>query len=145
MRDAGFKRAPHSPHAWRYGSRERIVDLEVAAIATSRADAIDPRGPFSVAFEHARTATIEGIRVTVPRIEDYVILKVLAAAADRRRLMRDIADIQQAFAAYPERKHPSLSIAALRGRLRDLYAVRGTRLNDLVALLRQARRLVEPA
>jgi hypothetical protein len=80
----------------------------------------------------------------VPRIEDYVILKLLAAVADRRRLTRDLTDVQYALVAFPEQKHPSLSIAALRARLRDLYGVRGQRLNEVVALLREVRRLVEP-
>jgi hypothetical protein len=36
-----------------------------------------------------------------------------------------------------------LSISALRGRLRDLYGVRGQQLNELVALLRETRRLLK--
>jgi len=143
MRKAGFTPAPHSPHAWRYAARGRTVDLEIAAVASSRPDASEPRGPFSVAYEHARTGKIEGVTVPVPRIEDYVILKLLAAVADRRRLTRDLADVQSALAAFPESAHPSLSIPALRARLRDLYGMRGSRLNELVALLRETRRLLK--
>ena len=143
MRKAGFTQAPHSPHTWRYAARGRAVDLEIAAVASSRADASEPRGPFSVAYEHARTAKIEGVTVPVPRIEDYVILKLLAAVADRRRLTRDLADVQHTLAAFPEHEHRWLSISALRGRLRDLYGVRGQRLNELVALLRETRRLLK--
>jgi predicted nucleotidyltransferase len=140
MRKAGFTRAPHSLHAWRYGARGRTVDLEIAAVVSSRADASEPHGPFSVAFEHARPARIEGVTVPVPQIEDYVVLKLLAAVADRRRLTRDLTDVQYALTAFPEAVHPSLSIPALRGRLRDLYGVRGRQLNELVALLRETRR-----
>lgn len=145
MRQAGFTHAPRSPHAWRYTTRGRSVDLEVAAVASLRERAGEPHGPFSVAFAHAQTATIEGIKVTVPRVEDYVILKLLAAAADRRRLTRDLTDVQYALAAFPEQQHPALSVAALRGRLRDLYGVQGRRLTELVALLREMRRLVKPS
>lgn len=144
MRKAGFARVPRSLHAWRYIARGRTVDLEIAAIASSQARAGEPRGPFSVAYEHAQTTKIEGVRVPVPRIEDYVILKLLAAVADRRRLSRDLTDVQYALVAFPEQEHPSLSIPALRARLRDLYGVRGQRLNEVIALLREARRLVEP-
>ena len=143
MRKAGFARVPRSSHAWRYAVGGHTVDLEIAAVASSAGDAGEPRGPFSVAYEHAQTAKIEGVTVHVPRIEDYVILKLLAAAADRRRLMRDLADVQYVLTAFPEQAHPSLSIPALRGRLRDLYVVRGARLNGLVALLRETRRLLK--
>jgi len=78
MREAGFRRVPGARHAWRYRVGGRNVDLEVAAVASSA----EAAGPFSVAFQHARTAVIEGTEVPVPRIEDYVILKLLAAAAD---------------------------------------------------------------
>ncbi len=144
MRKAGFTRVLHSPHAWRYAARGRTVDLEIAAVASLHARAGEPRGPFSVALEQACTTTIEGVKVAVPRVEDYVILKLLAAAADRRRMTRDLADVQDTLAAFPEREHPPLSIPALRGRLRDLYGVRGRQLNELVALLREVRRLVKP-
>jgi len=128
----------------RYAARGRTVDLEVAAVASLQARG-EPRGPFSVAFEQARSATIEGVKVTVPRVEDYVILKLLAAAADQRRMTRDLADVQDTLAAFPEREHPPLSIPALRARLRNLYGVRGRQLTELVALLREVRRLVKPA
>ena len=143
MRKAGFTRAPHLPHAWRYAARGLTVDLEIAAVASLHARAGEPRGPFSVALSQARTATVEGVKVTVPRVEDYVILKLLAAAADRRRMTRDLADVQATLAAFPEREHPSLSIPALRGRLRDLYGFRGRQLTELVALLREVRRLIK--
>jgi hypothetical protein len=144
MRKAGFMRVPHSSQAWRYTVRDRTVDLEIAAVASSRARSGDARGPFSVAFEHARTARIEGVSVLVPQIEDYVILKLLAAASDRRRLTRDLADVQRTLAAFPEQEYPALSIPALRGRLRDIYGMRGQQLSGLVALLREVRRLGRP-
>ena len=134
MHQAGFRRVAGSPHAWRLGSTGHVVDVEVAAVASST----DAAGPFSVAFQNAQTARIEGIEVTVPRIEDYVILKLLAAAADRRRMARDLADIQYAFEAFPQSAH--LSLVALRARLRDLYGIGGQRLKDLVAMLRQVPR-----
>jgi len=136
MRAAGFAPVPRSPHAWRYCAGGRTVDLEIAALASST----DPAGPFSVAFAQAETATIEGMRVTVPRIEDYVILKLLAAASDRRRRARDLADVQYALEAFPARRRTSLSVAGIRARLRDLYEVQGQRLKDLVALFRQVPR-----
>jgi hypothetical protein len=143
MRKAGFNRTAHSPHAWRYATRGRSVDLEVAAVASEQPGAGAIQGPFSVAFKHAQVRTIEGFKVTVPRVEDYVILKLLAASADRRRLTRDLADVQYALTAFPERRHPALAIAALRARLRDLYGMRGRELNELVALLRKVRQLIE--
>ena len=135
MRAAGFRREPGSAHAWQYHSGDRVIDLEVAAVASSTEQA----GPFSVAVQHAVTATIEGIRVPVPRLEDYVILKLLAAA-DRRRRARDLADVQFALQASATGSRGALSIAALRARLRELYGVRGQQLKDLVALLRQVHR-----
>ena len=75
-----------------------------------------------------------------PRIEDYVVLKLLAAAANRRRRARDLADVQGALEAFPERAATSLSIAGVRARLRDVYAVQGQRLKTLVALFRQVPR-----
>jgi hypothetical protein len=143
MRKAGFTRAPRSPQAWRYVARGRTVDLEIAAVASSESSAGEPRGPFSVAYEHARTAKIEGVTVLVPRIEDYVILKLLSAVADPGRLTRDLADVQDALAAFPETGRPLLSIPALRGRLRDLYGVRGRRLSELATLLRETRGLLK--
>ena len=143
MQQARFTRVPRSPHAWRYAARGRTVDLEIAAVASSQTSAAEPRGPFSVAYAHARSAKIEGVTVPVPQIEDYIILKLLSAVADRRRLTRDLADVQSALAAFPEAAHPSLSIPNLRRRLRDLYGMRGQRLNELVALLRETRRLLK--
>ena len=121
MRQAGFRPVAGSPHAWRHTSSGRVVDVEVAAVASST----EPAGPFSIAFQNASTARIEGTTVAVPRLEDYVILKLLAAMADRRRTARDLADIQYAFEAFPE--DAALSVAALRARLRDVYGVRGQR------------------
>ena len=136
MREAGFRRVPGPRHAWRYRVGDRAVDLEVAAVASSA----EAAGPFSVAFRHARTAVIEGTEVPVPRIEDYVILKLLAAAADRRRRARDLADVQYVFEAFRAEAANVLSIPRLRARLRDLYGVSGARLKELVALLRQVPR-----
>jgi len=136
MRAEGFAPVPGSPHAWRYRHRGRTVDLEIAAIASSTA----AQGPFSVAFQQARTARIEGVRVRVPTVEDWVILKLLAAAADARRRARDLADVQWTLQAYPERVATTLSVAAIRGRLRRLYGLAGERLRDVVALLRAVPR-----
>lgn len=130
MREAGFQRATRSAHAWRHRKSGRVVDVEVAAVASSTESA----GPFSIAVQHAETTKIEGVKVTVPRVEDYVILKLLAAAADRRRTARDLADIQYALEAFPDRA--SLSVAAVRARLRDTYGITGSRLKDLIGLLR---------
>jgi predicted nucleotidyltransferase len=136
MEAAGFTPVPRSQHAWRYRAGARTVDLEIAAVASSS----EPSGPFSIAFAQAETATIEGTRVTVPRVEDYVILKLLAASSDRRRHARDLADVQYTLEAFPARARTTLSVAAVRARLRDLYALRGQRLKDLVALFRQVPR-----
>jgi predicted nucleotidyltransferase len=136
MKAAGFSRVSGSPHAWRYRAGDRTVDVEVAALASST----EPAGPFSVAFQHAERRRIEGLRAAVPRVDDYVILKLFAAAADRRRLARDLADVQHVLEAFPERAVTELSIPAVRARLRDLYGVRGERLKDMLALLRQVPR-----
>jgi len=40
--------------------------LEVAATASST----KPAGPFSIAFRHATTAVVEGVKVAVPSLED---------------------------------------------------------------------------
>lgn len=137
MRAAGFTRVPGSPYAWRYSARGRPVELQVAAVASSDEP---PAGPFSVALRQAQTATIEGIKVAVPRIEDYVVLKLLAAVADRRRRARDFADVLDALEAFPDLAGGTLSIPALRARLRDVYGIGGQQLKELVALLRQVRR-----
>jgi len=136
MAAEGFTRVAGSPHAWRYTSEGRTVDVEIAAVASSS----EPAGPFSAAFKHGETRLVEGLRVSVPRIEDYVVLKLLAAAANRRRRARDLADVQGALEAFPERAATSLSIAGVRARLRDVYAVQGQRLKTLVALFRQVPR-----
>lgn len=134
MLDAGFSRVPGSRHAWQYETDGRTVQLEIAAVASSK----ETGGPFSVALQHAERVTIEGLKVTVPQIEDYVILKLLAAAADRRRRARDLADVQYALDAFPERE--GLSVAAVRARLRDLYGKRAAELKELVALYRAVPR-----
>ena len=136
MAAEGFTRVAESPHTWRYSPAGRTVDVEIAAVASSS----EPAGPFSVAFKHGETRLVEGLRVSVPRIEDYVVLKLLAAAANRRRRARDLADVQGALEAFPERAATSLSIAGVRARLRDVYAVQGQRLKTLVALFRQVPR-----
>jgi predicted nucleotidyltransferase len=134
MRAAGFTRLSPSGHAWCYASRDRRVELQVAATASST----EAAGPFSIAFQHAETRVIEGVRVTVPRLDDYVILKLFAASAEARRRARDLTDIQFALDAYA--KDPLLTVPALRARLRDLYGVGGRKLKEMVELLRQARR-----
>jgi len=138
MRAAGFTRVPGSPHAWRYAAGDRTVDLEIAAVASSAETA----GPFSVAFQHAQTMTIERVKVAVPRIEDYVILKLLAAADNLRRRSRDLTDVQYALEAFPQRARGVLSVAGVRARLRDGYGVTGSRLKELVALFREVRRRI---
>src|SRR5262249_31539172 len=57
-----------------------------------------------------------------------------------RRRARDLADVQWALEAYPDRVATSLSVAAIRGRLRRLYRIWGRRLRDVVALLRAGPR-----
>ncbi len=114
----------------------RAVELQVAAVASSA----EAAGPFSVAFRESETATIEGVKVTVPKVEDYVVLKLLAAAADHRRRSRDLADVQYALEAYPDRARSTLSVPAVRARLRDLYGISGERLEELVTLLRAVPR-----
>src|SRR5262245_53113775 len=42
MRQAGFRPVSGSPHAWRHASSGRVVDVEVAAVASST----EPAGPF---------------------------------------------------------------------------------------------------
>src|SRR6266852_1034109 len=69
LRAAGFVPVPGARDAWRYTTRGRIVDLEVAAAASSRTAG----GQFSIAFQQAERTGIAGIKVAVPRIEDYVI------------------------------------------------------------------------
>jgi hypothetical protein len=137
MQAAGFAPVQGSPHAWRYTKSGRTVDLEIAAVALSGRTA---PGPFGIAFQHAETRRIEGINAAVPRIEDYVILKLFAAAADLRRRARDLADVQYVIEAFPEQEHRNLSVAAIRGRLRDVYGIRAEQLKDLTALFRQLRR-----
>ena len=135
MRSAGFVPGP-SPHTWRYMTEGQHVELQVAAIASST----DSSGPFSIAYRDATRRTIEGIRVAVPRVEDYVILKLIAAQADSRRRARDRLDIQHTLGAFPDQADGILSVAALRARLRDVYRVQGDRLKQLTALVRLARR-----
>jgi hypothetical protein len=65
-----------------------------------------------------------------------VILKLLAAADDARRRNRDLVDVQDAVAAYPDLAATTLSVAGLRARLRDAYGIKGDRLKDLVTLFR---------
>jgi predicted nucleotidyltransferase len=136
MQAAGFRRVRGARYAWRFDARGRSVDVEIAALASSTA----PEGPFSIAYQHAESATIEGITVSVPRIDDYVVLKLIAAAADRRRRARDLADVQAALEAFADHSGVDLSVPAIRARLRDVYRVDAARLRDLVALLRQVPR-----
>ena len=81
-----------------------------------------------MAFPHAQTTAIEGVKVAVPRIEDYVVLKLLAAAADLRRRSRDLADVQYAIEAFPDHAGGILSVAGVRARLRDQYGITGAQL-----------------
>ena len=136
MAAAGFTRVPRAPYVWRYDAEGRTVDLEIAAVASST----EPAGPFSVAFQHAETAVVEGIEVALPCIEDFVILKLLAAAADRRRRARDLADAQSALEAFAGRAGARLSMPAVRARLRDLYALQGQRLKDVMAMFQLVTR-----
>src|SRR6266478_6822478 len=136
MAAAGFTRVPRAPYVWRYDAGGRTVDLEIAGVASST----EPEGPFSVAFHHADTRVVEGIEVTMPRIEDFVILKLLAAAADRRRRARDLADVQSALEAFAARAGSRLSVPAVRARLRDLYALQGQRLKDVMGMFRLVAR-----
>jgi hypothetical protein len=69
-----------------------------------------------------------------------VVLKLIAARADRRRQARDLLDVQFALEAYPELSKTTLAIPAIRSRLRELYGIRGENLRDLLALFRQASR-----
>jgi predicted nucleotidyltransferase len=137
MARAGFRPVAGSKHAWQYHVRSHPdVDLEVAALASST----EVAGPFSVAYQHSRTIRIEGVTVRVPRLEDFVILKLLAAAAEIRRRSRDLADIQYALEAFPDEAADGvLSVARLRARMRDLYGIGGEGLKELVSLLRQVR------
>ena len=78
--------------------------------------------------------------MTVPRIQDFVILKLLAAVADRRRRARDLADVQSALETFAGRAGARLSVPAVRARLRDLYALQGPRLKDVMAMFRLVAR-----
>jgi predicted nucleotidyltransferase len=138
MARAGFRPVAGSKHAWHYRVRgQPRVDLEVAALASSTETA----GPFSIAYQHSRTARIEGVTVRVPRLDDFVILKLLAASAEVRRRSRDLTDVQHALEAFPkEAAEGALSVARLRARMRDVYCIHGERLKEIVSLLRQTRR-----
>ena len=138
MLRAGFRAVPGSRHVWRYRTLgSSSVDLEVAAIASST----EAAGPFSIAYQHGRRARIEGVTVRIPQIDDFVILKLLAAAAHIRCHHRDLADVHAALAADPDAANiGALSVPRLRARLRELYRIGGSQLMDLVALLRLARR-----
>lgn len=136
MRAVGFERIGNRRHAWRYRLRDgRSVELQVAAAASST----EPRGPFSVAWRAARARTIEGARVMVPRLEDWVALKLIAALADPRRRMRDLLDVRWAVEGATGSQRRALSIPTLRARLRDAYGLSPVALRDAVALLRRAR------
>jgi predicted nucleotidyltransferase len=134
MREAGFVPITGAPHAWRYARGRRAVEVQIAAVGSSTAVA----GPFSVAFQHAERRSIEGQAVVVPRLEDYVILKLIAARADVRRRNRDLADVQSALEV--GRDNPALTIPALRARMRDVYRLEATQVRALVTLLRQVPR-----
>jgi hypothetical protein len=91
-------------------------------------------------LKEAVSRKIEGCEVLTPRLEDYVILKLLAAHSDVRRRNRDLADVQSTFFAYPDLCSTTLSIPSLRSRLRDLYGIEDGKLRSLTALLRQVPR-----
>lgn len=136
MRAAGFERVGGRRHAWRYRLRDgRSVELQVAAVASST----ELRGPFSVAWRAARARTIEGVRVMVPRLEDWVALKLIAALADPRRRMRDLLDVRWAIEGAAGGQRRALSVPAVRARLRDAYGLAPGALADAVTLLRRAR------
>ena len=140
MARAGFRPVPGSKHAWQHhGRNQPRVDLEVAALASST----DVTGPFSIAYQHGRNVRIEGVTVRVPRLDDFVILKLLAASAEVRRRSRDLTDVQYTLEAYPEEaSHGTLSVVQLRARMRDVYRFAGEQLKELVALLRLVRRSI---
>ena len=114
----------------------RRARLEIAAVASSST----PAGPFSVAFADAESRKIEGVKVTVPRVEDYVILELLAALADRRRRARDLSDVQWGLERYADRIRTTLSIPRIRARLRDRYGSVDRRLAEIVAVYRSVPR-----
>ena len=138
MARAGFRPVAGSKHAFRYRARGQPgVDLEVAALASSN----EAAGPFSIAYQHSRKARIEGVVVRVPRLDDFVVLKLLAASAEIRRRSRDLTDVQYTLEAFPdEAAGGALTVARLRARMRDVFGIGGERLKELVTLLRQARR-----
>jgi hypothetical protein len=78
------------------------------------------------------------VKVAVPALEDYVVLKLLAAESNARRRGRDLLDIQYVLAAYPF--DARLTIPAVRARLRDEYGETSERLKRLTALFRGVAR-----
>lgn len=131
MKAAGFARKGGSTHAWERRVGSHVVLVEIAAIATPKGDA----GPFSVAYRQAKLATVDGVRVRVPRIEDYIVLKLIAADAEQRRFTRDLTDVRDALESTAG---SAVSISSLRARMRDLYGFPRDKLNRLVAILRLA-------
>lgn len=134
MAAARFVPVPGTRHAWRWAARDgTTVEVQVAAVASSAT----ARGPFSIAWQDAERRTIEGMRgVAVPRLDDWVILKLIAAHRDRRRRARDLADVQSAVESADDGARERLAIPRLRARLRDRYGLPKEVLHDLVALFR---------
>ena len=137
MAEEGFRPVEGSPFSWHFLRGGKPVEVQVGAVASSRA----ARGPFSIALANAEEATIEGRKVMVPRIEDYVILKLLAVEDDPRRSYRDLGDIQMTLEAFPELRATRLSVQGIRARLRDLYGIPGPRLRGHAARFRAVHRV----
>ncbi|HET6202023.1 MAG TPA: hypothetical protein VFI25_04375 [Planctomycetota bacterium] len=137
MAEEGFRPVEGFPFSWHYLRGGKPVEVQVGAVASSRA----AKGPFSTALAHAEEATIEGRKVLVPRIEDYVILKLLAVEADPRRSYRDLGDVQMVLEAFPELRSTRLSVQAIRARLRDPFGIPGPRLRAHTARFRAVHRV----
>jgi hypothetical protein len=75
----------------------------------------------------------------MPRLEDWVALKLIAALSGPRRRLRDLLDVRWAIEGATARQRRALSIPALRVRLRDAYGLAPTKLLDALALLWRAR------
>ncbi len=137
MEEEGFRRVEGSRFSWRFLRGEKPVEVQIGAVASTG----PAKGPFSIALAHAEEATIEGRRVLVPQIEDFVILKLLAVEAEPRRSYRDLGDIQMVLEAFPELRAGRLSVRGIRARLRSLYGISGPRLRGHAARFRAVHRV----
>lgn len=137
MEEEGFRRVEGSSYSWLFLRGEKPVELQIGAVASTGPG----KGPFSTALAHAEEATIEGRKVLVPRIEDFVILKLLAVEAEPRRSYRDLGDVQMVLEAFPELRPKRLSVEGIRARLRDLYGIAGPRLRSHAARFRAVHRV----